>query len=63
MKLPRILHVAAFAAIAAIISVAALTGCRASRPAAAGTGEHAAEMTLAERASDVAALPICPGYN
>ena len=58
MKLPRILRIATLAAIAAIISVAALTGCRASRSAAiSGTGD-ATEMTLAERARDVAAANL-----
>lgn len=58
MKLPRTLRIAALAAIAAIISVAALTGCRASRSAAiSGTGD-ATEMTLAERARDVAAANL-----
>lgn len=58
MKLPRTLRIAALAAVAAIISVAALTGCRTSRSAAiSGTGD-ATEMTLAERAHAVAAANL-----
>lgn len=58
MKLPRTLRIAALVAIAVIISAAALTGCRASRSAAiSGTGD-ATEMTLAERARDVAAANL-----
>lgn len=58
MKLPRTLRIVALAAVAAIISVAALTGCRTSRSAAISGGGDATAMTLTERARDVAAANL-----
>ena len=58
MKLPRTLRIAALAAVAAIISVAALTGCRTSRSAAISGGGDATAMALAERAHAVAAANL-----